>query len=287
MSIVEQAVRLNRKKWGDYIQPLVDELYLILTDQDLPNTGASELSLAPPGAIPGGGAVQPISTPFKVDPLPPWTFPPLDLPAILFGDTVPTNSDPNPDSQDPASNQTQQTKTSTQYLTVPGKISASDGKGGYTVQLYVNGIDEKGSRSVSVTEINKDSGLEVGTFTMVSGIIVMKLTTTSVFNGPAPTSTNTSIRIQSEKYYCQTGGGGGSVVPAQITSGTGDTYQATLYPNGPDGTAGDSVTFKQLQIDDDQTIPSGTWVLAVKGKIPASNGTPAQTVFLGQAPVWL
>ncbi len=208
----------------------------------------------------------------------------------------PASPDPAPQSQaDPNSNQQQQIKTSTSYMTVPGKITDSDGKGGYTVTLYVNGVDESGSRSVSVKEINQDSGLDVGTYTMVSAIIKMKMTTTTVLNQfGAPSSTNTSIKIQSEKYYCQVGGGGGGT-PAKITGGgPGKTYQATLYPQGPDGDAGDDITLTQLQIDDDSTIPVDTWVIAVKGKSKKSTDSgsagesgDSKKVYFAQAPIWL
>lgn len=284
MSIETQAVRLLRKKWTPDIQPFVEELYLVLTDQDLPTTGASEVSLNPPVTTPTGGVTPPETTPFKVDPLPPWTFPPLDLPQILFNPTVPASSDPAPQSQDnPNSNQNQQIKTSTSYMTVPGKITESDGSGGYTVQLYVNGLDGSASRSVQVKEINQDSSLEVDSFTMVSAIIVMKLTTTTVLNQfNAPTSTNTSIKIESEKYYCQVGGGGGSIA-AQIVSGAGATYRATLFPKGPGGSPSKTVDFTQLQIDLAEIIPAGTWVMASK----AGQDENGNSIYVGQVAVWL
>ncbi len=285
MSIVDQAVRLIRNDWGADLQPLVDELYLILTNSDLPNSGASSVSLAPPDTIPTPAGTPPANTlPFPVDGLPPWTFPALDLPALLFGDDVPSSSNPVPQSQtDPDSNQNQQKKDSTYYLTAPGKITATNDDGTYTASLYAKGLDGSGSRAIRLTEVNLDDSLSVGTFTLVSGIITIESLTTTVLNEfNAPISTNTSVKIKSEKYYCQVGGGGGGV-PAKISSGgPGASYKIVLYPKGPSGAAGDTVDFTQLQIDDAETIPVDTWVMA--SKVGAASGKP---VYVGQVPIWL
>jgi hypothetical protein len=70
-----------------------------------------------------------------------------------------------------------------------------------------------------------------------------------------------------------TGGGG---IPAQIVSGTGDTYTATVYPKGLSGPT-DNVTVKQLSIDPSDTIPAGTWTLVA---------LQADGQYVMQLPVW-
>jgi hypothetical protein len=78
------------------------------------------------------------------------------------------------------------------------------------------------------------------------------------------------------------GGGGGqqpsasSAMPGQIQSGTGTTYTVTIYPSGLSGST-QNVTVTQLQIDNTQAIPAGTWVLVTQ------NGGN----YYMQSPVWL
>lgn len=71
----------------------------------------------------------------------------------------------------------------------------------------------------------------------------------------------------------QQGGGG---MPGQVVSGSGTTYQCKVWPQG---TALPSLTVsvKQLQIADGESVPANTWVIVAK----TTNGS-----YYMQAPVW-
>ena len=77
------------------------------------------------------------------------------------------------------------------------------------------------------------------------------------------------------------GGGSGGSIPGKILSGTVDTYQVQLYPNGKAAAAGLTVTVKQLQIDPAATIPPGTWAMVSKTGLVYSMQVP---IFLAPAP---
>ena len=64
------------------------------------------------------------------------------------------------------------------------------------------------------------------------------------------------------------------------TGGSGNSYEVDAYPNGLDA---DSihVTARQLQIDADETIPAGTWVILAK------TGDGGTAHYYMQVPVWL
>lgn len=69
---------------------------------------------------------------------------------------------------------------------------------------------------------------------------------------------------------------GGGMIPGLIESGTGDTYQVKLFPtNLSEFTT--TVEVKQLQIDENETIPIDTWVTVSKH----GDG------YIMQVPVWL
>jgi hypothetical protein len=69
-----------------------------------------------------------------------------------------------------------------------------------------------------------------------------------------------------------------TLVPGKVLSGgPGATYQVQLYPNGPSGGAGDTVTCTQLQIDPNETIPAGTWAIVAK----------SNNAYYMQVPVWM
>jgi hypothetical protein len=62
-----------------------------------------------------------------------------------------------------------------------------------------------------------------------------------------------------------------------VVSGSGDTYQVTVYPNGLSG-ATETVEVTQLQIDAAETIPAGTWAMVTQ---------LADGAYTMQVPVWL
>lgn len=66
-------------------------------------------------------------------------------------------------------------------------------------------------------------------------------------------------------WMCAPMGSGGNATIAQITSGTGQSYLIDIFGNGPSNPATDtSVSALQLQIDPTDTIPAGTWAIAVQ-----------------------
>ena len=75
------------------------------------------------------------------------------------------------------------------------------------------------------------------------------------------------------------GSGAGGGIPCKITSGGpgAGPYTATLYPQGPNSSAGAIVKVTQLQIDSGATIPANTWAFAV-----SIGGN-----YFVQVPVWL
>ena len=72
---------------------------------------------------------------------------------------------------------------------------------------------------------------------------------------------------------------GNTTCPAQIQSGSGDTYTADIYVDGL-GADTDPISEQvtQLDIASGETIPSGTWVMASKAK---------DGVWYMQVPIWL
>lgn len=85
-------------------------------------------------------------------------------------------------------------------------------------------------------------------------------------NGKDPPTTFTlgkdgGLVVASPSFTTPSGGGGGGGVPAQILSGTGASYQATVFPTGLAGLT-QVVAVRQLQIDAAETIPPGTWTFA-------------------------
>lgn len=65
-------------------------------------------------------------------------------------------------------------------------------------------------------------------------------------------------------WMCAPLGSGGNATIGVVTAGTGDTYDVDLYGDGPSNPPTDSVSATQLQIDPTDTIPAGTWAIAVQ-----------------------
>lgn len=81
------------------------------------------------------------------------------------------------------------------------------------------------------------------------------------------------------------GGGGATTFLGKIVSGTGDTYQVDLYPNGPSQSKGDTVEAVVPMIDKSDTVPAGTWVSPVF--FFAGDGDQIPDSYSFQPPVWL
>ncbi len=73
-------------------------------------------------------------------------------------------------------------------------------------------------------------------------------------------------------------------VLGRILSGTGDTYQVELFANPADGSFA-TVTVTQLQIDEDEQIPAGTWTKVTI--FPVTSGGVTTANYFMQVPVWL
>lgn len=66
-------------------------------------------------------------------------------------------------------------------------------------------------------------------------------------------------------WMCAPLGSGGNATIVQITSGTGQSYLVDIFGDGPSNPATDtSIAALQLQIDATDTIPAGTWAIAVQ-----------------------
>lgn len=86
------------------------------------------------------------------------------------------------------------------------------------------------------------------------------------------------------------GSGGTTTFLGKVKSGKGDTYQVTLYPNGPKGAAGEVVEVTIPFIDPDDQIPGGTWINPIfQFPRPAGTFGPTQieSVYSCQVPVWM
>lgn len=68
---------------------------------------------------------------------------------------------------------------------------------------------------------------------------------------------------QNHQMDVREGGGSGGGLLGRVVSGSDDSYQVTLYPNGPDGEVGETVTVIHLATNLEQTIPADEWVVPV------------------------
>lgn len=109
----------------------------------------------------------------------------------------------------------------------------------------------------------------------------------TIFNGPVTFIDGNLPNIllpngQLTPFSSSSGGGGssgGGAALAQVTSGTGDSYQCNIFANGSTAAATQTgVRVTIAQIDPSETLPAGTWLTAC----PIANGGWEATV-----PVWL
>jgi hypothetical protein len=159
---------------------------------------------------------------------------------------------------------------------VRGKTGEGDGYAIYTVEVWTLGFGGKSTLVEGVVYVGpKDQVLSEGTGVMVSELFV------------PDDEGKTEIH-----YYMASGtSSGGGMIPAQIVSGTGDTYQVKLYRNGPDDTeTPEQVQCFQLDIDEDETIPVDTWVFVTQMTITMNPGTEEEetvTQYYMQVPIWM
>ena len=76
------------------------------------------------------------------------------------------------------------------------------------------------------------------------------------------------------------GGGGGttSYVGQLVDDSSGLSCQVQLFPDGPAGDPGETVTVQILQLAPSETIPSGTWLWGIQ---------KTGSTYCGQVPIWL
>lgn len=87
-----------------------------------------------------------------------------------------------------------------------------------------------------------------------------------------------------DSIYPKLGGGGGTTVfVGKVASGTGDTYQVALYPDGSHGDAGDTVEVTIPMIAEDETIDPETWLFGIFLFTDADGNE----VYEAQPPVWM
>lgn len=76
--------------------------------------------------------------------------------------------------------------------------------------------------------------------------------------------------------------------PGIIVSGSGDTYQVSIFEHGHTQPPTQTVTVKQLQIATSWTIPAGTACHVVANVVPAQGATtPATLTYSILVPIWL
>lgn len=96
-------------------------------------------------------------------------------------------------------------------------------------------------------------------------------------------SVQSSLDIGDFVKWSPPGGGGSTVFLGQVVSGTGATYQVTLFPNGPTQDAGSTVTVTIPMIDPTDTIAPDTWI----NPIFQGADTDGNTIYFCQVPVWM
>jgi hypothetical protein len=155
-----------------------------------------------------------------------------------------------------------------QPLTVPGQI-VSGNNPNYKANLYFQGLAGQTAPG-NVTCIDPNAAdLEAGDWIMV------------VINTWIDSSISTSTP-QVQKTFLPSKSSPG-LFPGKITDGgPGQDYNADVYFEGLEGEA-TNVAVKQLDIDDDDTIPEDTWVFVVESKNVETN----EVEYLIQVPVWV
>lgn len=286
MSLAGQAIRMLRTKWGERADLLAEELYtILLTDKD-PETGPITVTFpdgTPSIPLPPGATLGPLGD----LQFPDLIFPDLVIPqAPLFEENEPEDA--------PTTLRRVRSQPKHERVTVPGLVTAAEGSS-HTVLAYPygkNGQTSEGSilqealfgasTSITAEELNGQT-IPVGTYVNVFRHIfyiveVIEIVEKKAGGEENVISTQTEIRVVSQNNEIAGGGaGGGSAAPAKIISGgPGVDYTAEIYTNG---TGADPITasIKQLDIDASETIPTDTWVIAIK----------VSNQWYCQVPVWM
>lgn len=265
----EQAVSLIRTDFGDRADLLRDEIYRIMKNHKEKVLGPVTINMNdgnPPISLPPG-AVQGPNGSFT---LPDLIFPDIIVPQLqpqLEEIPVPRNDDPNDDG--PIYLQRKRTQTIHERAVVPAVVLSGDGPS-YTVSLRPNGSNGEGFVHTA-TELNGATGIEAGKWILVFRHLQVELEVEEFIEKDRVTGEEKVVRteiniteVNTDHEFVRGGGGGGGGVPAQITGGgPGQSYSADVYPDGLSGES-ESVIITQLEIDAAESIPAGTWVIAVQ-----------------------
>ncbi len=267
----DQAIRLMRTSWDD-ANMLGQELYTVLLSVKDDTTGPVSVSPTPDGA-----------NPFTLPPFPNIDIPPIDLnfpdlPANTQQDTKHDNTDKGPLKPPGVPGGDKVTKRLTVYRSaIPGKVVSGSGSV-YVVSIYPNGLldhsnlgfDGTGqSRDVVAYTLEQDDAMSIESGTWVSPVYRLSGVqfTETIKNTVTGEDRRTSIEyLFIDHFFKKPSEGVGGGIPCKILSGTGDTYLVDLYENGVDKPATKQVEVIQLQIDEAEQIPEGTWTFASKIK---------------------
>lgn len=271
---------LRESPWPD-AQALAEELYAIAGDiepQVFPNGIVLPVT---PGIAPlqledfSGDIGQPI----------------INIHHLTGPDTPLSAPDLQPEPPDEASDDGAIPENAWNTTAYPGLV-LSGGPEQYEVSVYTRGTDQApSSKQVAqvgfATMVNGDGAtvadpgdiVPAGTWTTVFRVDHIIRMDNPKFNfAKPPSSRNPKYITRTESYAIMHAADVGSgTFAAQITGGTGDTYTADVYINGR-SKAPVTKTVKQLEIDDAETIPAGTWALVARQK---------DGEYLIQVAVWL
>lgn len=293
MSLADDAIRMRRTKWGNRADLLAEELFVIFSqDKD---ADASPITLN----FPDGAAPVELPPGSSLDPLGDLIFPGLNFPGLE------TPEQPQPSEEQNGSIFTRTKRTvSHSRLTVPGIVTEAGTGGSHLVSCFPFGVNGQATEeelgreavfgpsiNVPVAELNGQR-ITVGTYVMVfrhvfyatevRETIERKGTEENVIDTQTTVSVlsnNTEMVAKEEQE------GGSSSFPAIITGGgPGNDYTANVYEEGLSG-AVTAVNIRQLDIDAAETIPVGTWAIAVK--VPITVGDVTTDQWYMQVPVWL
>jgi hypothetical protein len=127
----------------------------------------------------------------------------------------------------------------------------------------------------SLMQVTGKNGQPIGTFSVKDGDFVFTGAPGPAFTGgnlsfgpdnptqESPVSSTVPRAQGSERPPQPQPGAGAQAMPGQVLSGSGNTYQVRVYPDGL-GAAGQVVTVRQLQIAAGQSIPGQPWTIVSK-----------------------
>ncbi len=269
----DQANRMDKINYDDRTQLLALELKTILQNVPDPQTGPITINLGDgqPGIqLPASAVLSPL----KDFVLPDLIFPDLILPKLqpqLSEDPLGDEGIPREGEPFYMSFKRTTTQEIHQRATIPAQITGGAGPD-YSIAIYPNGSRGE-SFSHTGIELNGATGMAPGKWVLCFRHLQLELETNNFIKKNLLTKeevierTETNVKIIHSDHEFVRGGsgeGGGGGFPAQIISGgPGQEYVANIYPEGLSGSP-ETVNITQLQIDAMETLPAGTWCIAVK-----------------------